>query len=89
MRFEASVFFDHTTFIDISYMYISNSNSPFPSHCCHHVYQVRKRRLYACHAINIVVLLDLLWFLLSGRVPVWFFTLFCSLCPLWLWYFKN
>jgi hypothetical protein len=25
-------FFYHSTFIDISYMYISNSNSPFPSH---------------------------------------------------------
>jgi Ca2+/Na+ antiporter len=36
-----------------------------------------------------VVLLDLLWFLLSGRVPVWVFTLFYSLCSLWLWYFKN
>jgi hypothetical protein len=27
-----NVFCDHTTFTDISYMYISNNNSPFPSH---------------------------------------------------------
>jgi hypothetical protein len=27
-----TTFFYRSTFIDISYMYISNSNSPFPSH---------------------------------------------------------
>jgi len=43
---------------------------------CHQECQVRKRRFYACQAINIVVFLDLLWFLLSGRVPVWFSILF-------------